>query len=257
MSDSLDMRLRLSYTRKAEKYARYRWAYAAPAIQAIVEAAQVNVQSWVADVGAGTGILSQPFAARGVRLFALEPDLAMLACAQRTLAAYPTAACIAAWAEALPLPDHCLDLLLVGQAIHWFEPESARREFQRVLKPGGWLAIVWNHPIDSTLNQAMGVLFTAGNGWDATASTSARPPAPPLNFFFGGEHYQSFTYSAQREESWEQFMGALGSDSHAPDEDHPLYSCLEGAARKVFDQHCHAGVVTVHFATELGLGQLY
>lgn len=90
----------------------------------------------VADVGAGTGVLSRPLAARGHRVLALDPAVAMLA-----LAGVPAAV---ARAERLPLPDRSVDAVTVGQAFHWFDAPRALAEVARVLRPGGVLAMCWN-----------------------------------------------------------------------------------------------------------------
>ncbi|MGN6245244.1 MAG: class I SAM-dependent methyltransferase [Motilibacteraceae bacterium] len=90
----------------------------------------------VADVGAGTGVLSRTLAARGHRVLALDPAAAMLA-----LAGVPAAV---ARAELLPLPDRSVDVVTVGQAFHWFDAPRALAELRRVLRPAGVLAMCWN-----------------------------------------------------------------------------------------------------------------
>ena len=62
---------------------------------------------------------------------------------------YPRFTSINGSAEATTLPDSCADFVTVGQAFHWFKPEPTRREFARILRPDGWVAIVWN---DRTLS---------------------------------------------------------------------------------------------------------
>ncbi len=37
-----------------------------------------------------------------------------------------------------------MDFVTAGQAFHWFEPAAARVEFQRILKPAGWVVLIWN-----------------------------------------------------------------------------------------------------------------
>jgi SAM-dependent methyltransferase len=99
----------------------------------------------VLDLGAGTGKLTTALLARGVRVTAVDPDPAMLA----VLAGrHPDVPAHRAAADALPLPDGSVDAVVVGQAWHWFRPGAAAAEVRRVLRPGGWLGLVWNAPDD-------------------------------------------------------------------------------------------------------------
>ena len=95
----------------------------------------------VADVGAGTGKLTRALLDRGLEVDAVEPDGDMLAELRRVA---PEAHAHRAGAEALPLPDASVDVVLAGQAWHWFDHDAAVAEVRRVLRPGGWLGLLWN-----------------------------------------------------------------------------------------------------------------
>ena len=97
----------------------------------------------MADVGAGTGKLTGPLLALGLEVAAVEPDPAMLAVLRRE---HPAAVPYQAGADALPIPAASVDAVLAGQAWHWFPHERAVAEVRRVLRPGGWLGLVWNGP---------------------------------------------------------------------------------------------------------------
>jgi SAM-dependent methyltransferase len=56
----------------------------------------------------------------------------------------PGVAVLAGTAEEIPLPDASVDVVLVGQAFHWFDPARAPKEIVRVLRPGGGLVAIWN-----------------------------------------------------------------------------------------------------------------
>jgi SAM-dependent methyltransferase len=49
----------------------------------------------------------------------------------------------------IPLADASVDAVVVGQAFHWFDPGPALAEIVRVLRPGGWLALIWNERDES------------------------------------------------------------------------------------------------------------
>lgn len=90
-----------------------------------------------ADVGAGTGKLTEVLVALACDVVAVEPDDAMRARIVGAEARSGTA-------EALPLPDGSVDAVLAAQAYHWFEPERFLGEAARVLCPGGTVALLWN-----------------------------------------------------------------------------------------------------------------
>ncbi len=239
------------YSRKAEKYDKFRWDYSPNAIQTIFEFAQLSRESSLADIGGGTGILSKHFLRKVKNVFIVEPNSEMRQIAETNLRA---ATVVAATAENTTLPDHSIDLVTVAQSIHWFNPESARREFQRILKPQGWLAILQNYGTNKKLNKSLKDLSTKENGVDFSSSASP-PEQKDMNFYFGHDHFHQMTFPFSFQQGWEEFIGSLTSASYMPDDDNPLYSNLENAARKVFDKFSVDGWLTVCGETELYLGQ--
>ena len=129
----------LSFGSFAEEYSLWRPTYPAKAVEWLVP----KRASHVADVGAGTGKLTGSLLDRGLTVEAVEPDPEMLGVLRRL---YPTATAHRASAEALPLADASVDAVLVADAWHWFPRERAVEEVRRVLRPGGWLGLVWNTP---------------------------------------------------------------------------------------------------------------
>ena len=99
------------------------------------------------DLGAGTGKLTRVLAARYPRVVAVEP-LAELR--EILTARVPEAETLAGAAERIPLGDGEVDAVFAGQAFHWFANDEALREIARVLRPGGVLALLWNHALDPT-----------------------------------------------------------------------------------------------------------
>ena len=94
------------------------------------------------DLGAGTGQFTSRLLACGAKVTALEP----LAPMRRELACrLPEVTALSGRADALPLADESQDAVLAAQAFHWFARPEALAEIRRVLKPGGWLGLVWNY----------------------------------------------------------------------------------------------------------------
>lgn len=122
----------------AERYDRGRPGYPAPAVRWLVG----RETATVLELGAGTGKLTAELVAQGYDVHATEPDPEMLAVLRRRLPDVPASE---AGAEEIPLPDRSVDVVVVGQAFHWFDHQLALPEIARVLRPGGALATAWNH----------------------------------------------------------------------------------------------------------------
>ncbi|HSF81707.1 MAG TPA: class I SAM-dependent methyltransferase [Anaerolineales bacterium] len=240
------------FSSKAERYAKYRWRYASQSIQTIFEVTRITKESRVADIGAGTGILTKDFAGKVRQIVAVEPNAEMRRIARRELEQHPDIQVIAGRAEATALVGHQIDLITVAQALHWFEPEAARKEFLRIVKPGGWLAILRNYGTDHELNEALEKAYPAEN--DTVALMIGQ--SQPSSFYYGAGKYQKEDFPFTLHAAWEEFIGALSTASSAPDEGSPLYGDFERSARRVFDDFSVDQLIELHGMTELFLGQI-
>ena len=138
MSDSIHTAAASGYQAKSDAYVAGRPSYHPAAIDQLV--AQLGVDAWV-EVGAGTGISTAAFVERGVEVTAIEPVDAMRA---RLVDALPSVTALSGTSEAMPLPDDSAQVVLVAQAMHWFDHGPALDEIDRVLKPAGALVTLWN-----------------------------------------------------------------------------------------------------------------
>jgi len=235
----------------ADDYARYRWEYAEAAIQAVCEIAQLGPTSRVADIGAGTGLLSRRFAGRAGSVVAVEPNAAMRRWAQ---AEGPALAIVAGSAETIPLASQSMDLITVGQALHWFQAEPARAEFRRILKPGGWLAVLGNHNTDPVYSEAMDTLRSEAYGWDT--SDENKGPGKPASYYLGAADCQMMDFPASTGLTWESFFGGLCSHSHAPQEKHPLYPTFKEKCWEFFVRFSSSGILYIDYASQVTIGQM-
>jgi len=95
----------------------------------------------VLELGAGTGKLTEVLVELGHEVFATEPDEQML---DVLCAKLPDVRATVGSAEQIPVGDQQYDVVIAGQAFHWFDQEAALSEISRVLAKGGRLVLVWN-----------------------------------------------------------------------------------------------------------------
>ncbi len=147
---------RSSFGAAAGAYGQHRPDYAQAAVRWALEPAPGRR---VLDLGAGTGKLTATLVAMGAEVIAVEPDPAMLMELRRVL---PAVHALPGSAEAVPLPDASVDAVLAGNALHWFDMDTAGPEIARVLVPDGILAGLWN-VMDNRVDWVAGLERVSGS----------------------------------------------------------------------------------------------
>src|SRR5215510_12762253 len=132
------------FSSRVDNYVKYRPGYPAAIISLLESECGLTHATVVADIGSGTGFLTELFLKHGNRVFGVEPNAEMRAAGERLLGKYPSFCSVNATAEAITLPDESIDLIVAGQAFHWFQHDAAKVEFKRILRPGRWIVLVWN-----------------------------------------------------------------------------------------------------------------
>lgn len=240
------------YDTKAGKYAKYRWDYDPAAITTICATVGVSRQTVVADMGAGTGILTRHFVGKAKMVYAVEPGREMRAVLERVFSGNRFCRIINGSAEHSGLAAQSVDLITVGQAIHWFEPDAAREEFLRILKPAGWLALLRNYGTDPTYEKAIGQLFEKFSKPEPAKRVSRQP----VSFYFGNDAYQKLLFPFEYTLDWEHFLGSLVSSAWIPDEQDANFAEFEAYTKKVFDTLSLNGKLTSTGKTELLINQV-
>jgi SAM-dependent methyltransferase len=136
---------RLSFGSVAELYDAARPSYPGALVDDVIAYAGCEPGDQALEVGAGTGKATAQFAARGLRVLALEPDPAMAAVAStRAATAGEHVRVLVSDFESAELPERRFALLYCAQAWHWVDPRRRYGLAHRVLAPGGAVAVFWN-----------------------------------------------------------------------------------------------------------------
>jgi SAM-dependent methyltransferase len=137
---------RAGFESGSDVYERSRPTYPPEAVDLLATTAGLSSESRILDLAAGTGKLTRQLHERGLRCVAADPSPSMREVFARVVPRVPM---VGATAERIPFGEATMDAVVVAQAFHWFDPEVALAEIDRVLSPGGWLALVWNERDES------------------------------------------------------------------------------------------------------------
>lgn len=244
------------FSDRVENYIRYRPGYPAEAIEALKTECGLGSAHVIADVASGTGIWTRMLLANGNQVFAIEPNLDMRLAGERLLAEFPRFTSVDGQAEATTLGDASVDFVTSAQAAHWFDRVPARREFARILKPDGWLVLLWNErEIDSTpfLRDYEQLLLTYGTDYEDVRHERT---TDAVNEFFDPEPFQSRVFAMRQEVDYEGLEGRLLSSSYAPGPEHPKHEPMLEELRRIFDRHVEKDRVSFDYKTRVYFGRL-
>ncbi len=241
-----------------ENYTRYRPGYPAEILDLLRQRCGLTEESGIADVGSGTGALARLFLENGNRVFGVEPNQEMRVAAEHLLRRYGQFRSVAARAEETTLPHASVDFVTAGQAFHWFDPDPTRREFARILKPGGCVALIWN------TRRKEGEPFLAGyerllrsHGTDYRAVYHGRRASREnIRGFFLPDPVEEATFENRQAFDLEGLKGRLLSSSYVPDVGKPGHSETMEAASRLFEEHQIAGRVVLKYDTQVFFGPL-
>ena len=243
------------FSDRVENYVRYRPHYPAEIISWLAENAGLTANSSIADIGSGTGISSELLLKAGCNVWAVEPNQEMRSAAEFALSSNVKFHSIAGTAQATTLPDHSMDFIVAAQAFHWFNTEETRREFSRVLKPGGNVILIWNERLlDATpfLRDYEALLMEFGTDYSAIRHENI-DEAALANFFIGPFRSQQFA-------NYQRFdlaglTGRLLSCSYAPALGHPRHETMLAELGRIFACYQQDGQVQIDYRTVVYLGK--
>lgn len=237
------------FSGRAEDYARSRPGYPPAAIDLLAARCGLSPSAVVADIGSGTGLLTEPLLERAAQVFAVEPNAQMRAAAEARLGGRARFHSVNGTAEATTLAPQSIDLIVVGQALHWFDVPRARREALRIIRSGGCGALLWNErPADPGpfLADYEALLLRRAAEY---AQIKARRAAEEHMRDFLGAGMERASFPNQQTFDFEGLKGRLLSSSYAPEPGHPQYQPLFAELQELFHRHARGGRVVFPYQT--------
>jgi SAM-dependent methyltransferase len=245
------------FSSRVENYIKYRPRYPKAVVELLQRECQLKSASVIADIGSGTGILTELLLQNGNPVFGVEPNKEMREAAERLLSSYANFGSVVGTAEATTLPDKSVDLVTAGQAFHWFDLRKARTEFVRILKPEGWVALIWNdrNISDRPFFKAYeNLLVTYGKDYEAVGAKHVDDKI--IGDFFAPSGFKRTHFPNRQDFDFEGLKGRLLSSSYAPEEGHPNHAPMLEALDRMYNEYERGGIVTFEYDTTVYYGQL-
>jgi SAM-dependent methyltransferase len=244
------------FSSRVDDYVRYRPTYPSEVINLLQQECGLTPDTTIADIASGTGIFTRLLLENGNRVYGVEPNAAMRQAGEEFLASYSRFSSRDGTAEATTLPDHSVETVTAAQAAHWFKLSEARREFVRILKPGGWAVLLWNERrTNSTpfLREYEELLLTYGTDYKEVRHERTQAV---IETFFAPSPHESRTLETRQVVDFAGLRGRLLSSSYIPASDHPNHEPMLRELERIFALHQKNGVVSLDYDTRIYYGRL-
>lgn len=244
------------FSSRVEDYIRYRPGYPEGIVDLLRGACGLTLTSVIADLGSGTGKLAELFLRQSNAVYGVEPNREMREAGERLLAAYSGFTSIDAPAEATTLPDQSVDFITAGQAFHWFDQARARIEFARILRPGGWVVLVWNERrSDSLFLQAYeDLLRTYATDYEQVSHRNV--DETKIRQVLGLDPFLTARFDNAQVFDFYGLKGRLLSSSYAPEPGDPIHEPMLTALAALFASFQVDGQVRFDYETRVYFGRI-
>lgn len=244
------------FSNKVANYVKYRPSYPPEYIGYLLDGVGLSGAA-VADVGAGTGILTGLLAPGVGKIYAVEPNFNMRSACVEHCGKFGNFTAVDGSAEQTGLADGSVDFVTVAQAFHWFDRPRARLEFRRILRENGRVALVWNSR-------------TAEDEFIRANDELCRRVCPDFNGFSGGNGtapglYADFfrdgaceyrTFGNDRLLTLEEYIGGSLSASYAPSENDGNYGEFIDGLKGLFGKYGSGGRLRMPTVTHNYIGRV-
>jgi SAM-dependent methyltransferase len=242
------------FSTRVDNYVKYRPGYPKEILTFLKEATGFSPDWIVADIGSGTGISTALLLDNGNTVYAVEPNGPMRNKAEELLGGNSRFISINGAAEATTLLPFSIDLVIAGQAFHWFDPIPTKKEFHRILRPGGHIALLWNErQVASDFEKAYEALLQE-YGTDYLQVKHSNITPDDIASFFSPTPYQLMTADNRQAFDWARLQGRLLSSSYIPAEKNATYEKMMSRLKEIFDTHQQHGLVHFDYQTKLYIG---
>ena len=216
---------------------------------------QVDNDRLIADIGAGTGISSELFLKAGFQVIGIEPNREMREKAAFLLQDYTNFSVLDGTAENTNLPDASIDVIIAGQAFHWFDRQLAKKEFKRILKKEGLVLLIWNERLTRSVFEKEYEALIVRHGNNYLKVDHRNIHLEDIQVFFASGSVSLTTFENYQVFDFEGLRGRLLSSSYMPGVNDPGYIAMVRDLKMLFDRYQEDGKIRIDYETNVYAGR--
>jgi SAM-dependent methyltransferase len=244
------------FSNRVEDYVKYRPHYPKAIVEFLEDNYQLSADKMIADIGAGTGISTGLFLEAGYKVIAVEPNLEMREKSVELLGSYPAFKAMNGTAENTGLETGSIDVIIAGQAFHWFDREKAREEFKRVLIPDGIVALIWNERRTSSPFEIEYDALIVKHASDYVKVDHRNIDVEAIGAFFNPEPFQLQVFPNKQVFNFDGLAGRLMSSSYMPTRADAGFEAMMNDLQLLFDNYKTDDMITINYDTKMYVGKL-
>jgi SAM-dependent methyltransferase len=247
------------FSDRVDNYVKYRPHYPGEVIAFLLSEKILFPGAVIADIGSGTGISSELFLKNNYKVFGIEPNEPMRQAAENLLQNYSDKGfflSVDAKAENTTLENESVDVVVCAQAFHWFNNPEFKKECKRILKPNGYIVLMWNdRRTDTTdfLKVYEDFLQMFAVDYKQVNHKNTQDESVFDNFFGKGNHKEKSFYNFQ-EVDLEGLKGRVLSSSYMPNQGHQDFDHMLYCLKKIYNRYQEENKVRLDYDTKLFYG---
>ena len=246
------------FSDRVENYVKFRPSYPITLIDHLKKNTIITTSQNIADIGSGTGIFSKLLLNTENRVYAVEPNKEMRLAAEKILQNKPNFISINGSAENTTLKENSIDIITAAQSFHWFDLNKAKKEFLRILKPNGFIVLIWN------VRKSEGSHFLTeyekllkSHCPDYLQVNHRNIGLEKIMHFINPKNFQKFSCQNVQFFDFEGLKGRLKSSSYTPTQEQPEYTMLMEDLAKLFKKFQVNGEVQFLYDCEMYFGPIF
>lgn len=244
------------FSNRVDDYVKYRPDYPAAMLGFLEDNYRLQKDNIIADIGSGTGISSLYFLKAGYEVIGVEPNAEMREKSVELLAAFPLFIAVDGSAEHTTLDDGTIDVIIAGQAFHWFDVIETKKEFKRISKPGGLLVLFWNERLlRSDFEKEYDALIVK-HSIDYVKVDHRRIDWENIQSFYAPQPFELKEFPNYQTFDFEGLKGRLLSSSYMPQKGDAGYEPMVAELAELYDKYQQQNTITINYTTKVYVGKL-